>query len=88
METPNIPTAEEFLIEKGVANPIGETWRLDLSRDCYVQTEKDIHRAMIEFAKLHVQAALEAAKEIGNDFEGNETMNESILNSYPLDSIK
>ena len=48
----------------------------------------DVKQAMIGFAKMHVEAALKAAKEVGNDFEGNETMNESILNSYPLTNIK
>ena len=90
-----LPTAEEFLIHKGVANPIGEGWRLNLSRDCYVKTEKDIHTAMIEFAKLHVEAAL---KEVINNAEIDDydvhgqyspSINEdSILNSYSLDNIK
>ena len=69
------PTAEEFLSKN-----------IDyvLENDC----KEDVENAMIEFAKLHVEAALKAAKEVGNDFEGNETMNESILNSYPLSNIK
>jgi hypothetical protein len=78
-----IPTAEAFLIDKGVANPIGEIWRLDLSRDCYVQTEKDIHTAMIDFAKLHVEAALkEASLYTLMDFE------KELKDSYPLENIK
>ena len=89
-------TAEEFLIQKGIANPLGELWRLNLSRDCYAQSEKDIQKAMIEFAKLHVEAALKAASEgqIKKDIymmtEHGESMNwkESILNSYPLENIK
>ena len=51
-------TAEEFLIQKGIANALGELWRLNLSRDCYAQSEKDIQKAMIEFAKLHVEAMM------------------------------
>lgn len=48
----------------------------------------DVKQAMIEFARLHVEAALKSAKEVGNDFEGHEMMNESILNAYPLTNIK
>jgi hypothetical protein len=86
-----LPTAEEFLIYKGVANPIGEIWRLDLSRDCYAQTEKDIHTAMIEFAKLHVEAALkEATKCLPYDDKMNRSLldERAILNSYPPEKIK
>jgi hypothetical protein len=64
---------QEFLIEHFAAGIV------DIS---------DVKQAMIGFAKMHVEAALKAAKEVGNDFEGNETMNESILNSYPLSNIK
>ena len=48
----------------------------------------DVKKAMIGFAKMHVKAALKSAKEIGNDFEGNELMNKSILNAYSLSNIK
>ena len=97
-------TAVEFLIQKGIANPLGELWRLNLSRDCYAQSEKDIQKAMIEFAKLHVEAALKEAsenatinknkgqvtgREFGNVTDGSYSINQpSILNSYPLDKIK
>ena len=53
-----IPTAEEFMLSNRISNPIGETFRLNLSRDCHVKTEKDIQQAMIEFAKLHVEALM------------------------------
>ena len=44
----------------------------------------DIEKAMIEFAKLHVEAALKAAGDatLLYDFK------EDIINSYPLDNIK
>jgi hypothetical protein len=94
MET-KLPTAEEFLIHKGVANPIGEIWRLDLSRDCYAQTEKDIHTAMIEFAKLHCEAQAKAIIENVeiNDYDEHfqyspHVDKNSILKSYPLENIK
>lgn len=60
-----LPTAEEFLIEKKIANPLGERFRLNLSRDCHVQTEKNIQAVMIEFAKLHVEADLKEVSEKG-----------------------
>ncbi len=43
--------------------------------------------AMIEFAKLHVEAALKSAKEQANypDINGNYDL---ILNVYPLSNIK
>jgi len=85
----NILTAEEFLCTKGV-----DDGDMILST-----TIHDVRKAMIEFAKLHVEAALKAAAEkayIDNnhqqgcsfdsdDFEVNK---ESILNAYPLDLIK
>ena len=56
----------------------------------------DLEKIMIEFAKLHVEAALKAASEgqIKKDIymmtEYGESMNwkDSILNSYPLENIK
>lgn len=57
----------------------------------------DIHNAMIEFAKLHVQEALKQASEKVKLDDGDyisdgfyETMidKESILNAYPLENIK
>lgn len=58
-----------------------------------------IKECMIEFAKLHVEAALKEASvkaEIYYDYEGNTgseynteyVSKESILKSYPLDNIK
>jgi len=87
-------TAKEFLIEKGISTPINEKWRLNLSRDCYVQTEKDIQDAMIEFAKMHCEAALKAALEsipcLGSstDIATYEEVEDAVLNSYPLTNIK
>jgi hypothetical protein len=72
-----IPTAEEFL-----------------NRDeSGIFNEVDITHAMIEFTKLHVEAALKAA---ANNIEVNcdssdtfQSVNEqSILNAYPLINIK
>ena len=66
-----IPTAEEFLIKENLPTDI-------LSGD-------DINYAMIEFAKLHVEAALEAKDSYLNKHgmaeEGYDT-------AYPLTNIK
>ena len=70
----NIPTAEEFYFE---------------TTQCHIN-HRDIKRAMVEFAKLHVQAALEAATNLTNKSGIPRIVDnkDSILNSYPLDNIK
>lgn len=89
MENKIIPTAEEmiaFLEAKGLIFP-NEKERLRAKN------------AFIEFAKLHVEAALTEASENGQAFvngNGEWTSSnvtafinkDSILNSYPLDKIK
>ena len=78
-----IPTAEEFL-EDNLSNPT-KGW-----------SEK---KRLIEFAKLHVEAALKAAsenaeteEECGNPYDPEDYYyvvdRDSILNSYPLENIK
>ena len=59
-----IPTAEEILIKESILlKTIEESgnFPLNLTRDTHIGTAKDIKKAMIEFAKLHVEAALEEA---------------------------
>lgn len=84
-----IPTTEE-IIEK-----MTDYWQGGKAQ--YI--EKDVKSAMIEFAKLHVQAALEAAskkaktkEDIAIFAEGSYKTQvvdkESILKSYPLSNIK
>jgi len=72
----NLPTAEEFLIDKGfpghAKHGLMKSW-------------------MIQFAKLHVKAALkEAVKHLPYDDKMNQSLldERTILNSYPLDKIK
>ena len=78
-----IPTAEEIMQKHLDPHDC-----LRLSK-CYEMTLE----AMIEFAKLHVEAALKEAmykadeKEISS-MQVNEYYREQILNSYPLDKIK
>ena len=52
-----------------------------------------IFKAMVEFAQLHVQAALESALEdspygSSTDTVSYKDMKDAILNSYPLTNIK
>lgn len=54
---------------------------------------KNSIEAMIEFAKLHVEAALKEASEqaeIENDWDNQKgnISKDSILNAYPLENIK
>ena len=71
-----IPTAEDLLNK--------EYYHIVLdSKDTWVNVG-DIEIAMIEFAKLHVEAALKTAGDatLLYDFK------EDIINSYPLTNIK
>ena len=90
-----IPTVEEILIKESILlKTIEESgnFPLNLTRDTHIQTAKDIKKAMIEFAKLHVEAALEEAnrKVIVTYYydEGIRVNKDSILNAYPLTNIK
>ena len=84
MEHKNLPTAEEFL-RKNIDYVLSEN-------DC----KEDVENAMIEFAKLHVEAALKKASkkakiiDVGIDYAIMEFVvdKSSILNSYPLENIK
>ena len=57
-----------------------------------VINHKDIKKAMIEFAKLHVEAALKEASEKaewkGHTLAAVEICDYSILDAYPLENIK
>lgn len=76
----NIPTAKEY------ANSIYQEYPVS----------KEIHELMINFAKLHVKAALKEASEkaltkwASTDFYDNTKIvsKDSILKSYPLTNIK
>jgi hypothetical protein len=77
-----IPTAEEFLwngtiITQGDTEPYGR-----LPND-------KVPLVMIEFAKLHVEAALKKAAEIVEmEVEKDFLTKDVILNAYPLTNIK
>jgi hypothetical protein len=94
MQSNNIPTAEEFLstysIEYGDSK----------NNSRAIVKASEATNALIEFAKLHVKSALEAASDnatiddIGSPNGDGEWMycgivdKDSILNSYPLENIK
>jgi anaerobic ribonucleoside-triphosphate reductase len=67
-----IPTAEEV---------IAKIVKFESTNDTIECTVYSLSQVMIEFAKLHVKAALKAASEKTID-------KNSILNSYSLDNIK
>lgn len=90
-----IPTAEEILIkERILLKTIEESgnFPLNLTRDTHIGTAKNIKKAMIEFAKMHVEEALKQASEkattdgYGDGYAGIDE--ESILTAYPLENIK
>jgi hypothetical protein len=68
-----VPSAEEFATEyDSMRMPSG------------VSYQKEIAELMIEFAKIHVEAALKQAS-----YETNyDSLRADIINSYPLDLIK
>jgi hypothetical protein len=80
-----IPTAEEFINSN--LNP-QRSGRIDI-----IEIEHSV-RIMIEFAKLHVEAALKAASEnVKLTYDHYDDMaayvdRNSILNAYPSDNIK
>ncbi len=89
----SIPTAEEF-IENDYYH-----LHLDTDSTCLAS----IHDAMIEFAKLHVEAALKEAinnvriiddpnsycGNTGSEYPPDQILDtDAILNSYPLENIK
>jgi len=80
----NIQTAKEFVLNQNDGYLAGD------------YTPNEVYRIMIGFAKMHVEAALEAAsenaiaKENPSDFGTGEIWvdEDSILNAYPLNNIK
>jgi len=79
-------TAEEFLLDIVINNRNSFDLEIDWN------TTSDATKAMIEFAKMHVKAALEAASEKAECTESMEGMYEvrkrTIINAYPESNIK
>ena len=81
-----IPTAKEFLHQ---SKSLHDMW--DNTRGKGEWDEKAIINSHIEFAKLHVEAALEEAKKKSEDLMSHsweEEYEQEILNVYPLTNIK
>lgn len=81
----NVPTAEELLKDKTNFGTFGDMY-----------PREKVSEKMIEFAKLHVKAALKAVSEgawVDHRLDGAhgcdyEIDKESILNAYPLNNVK
>lgn len=84
----NIPTAKEFIISTELVV------KFDNTQGCIL--EEELPSLFIEFAKLHVQAALKAADDNADvtviDVDMTGTIwgvdSDTILNAYPLENIK
>lgn len=77
---------EEILVKNGVfQKPEISNFNLLIHRDCYILAQKNIKKAMIEFAKLHVEAALEVA---ANNSVKLSSTKDTVKNSYNLENIK
>ena len=72
-----IPTAEEFINENG-----------GFLKYSSAQEFVECQSLMIEFAKLHVEAALKEAKWRCDDVTNSEGLGLYVENSYPLENIK
>lgn len=88
MAKDKIPTAEDFLQEH---HQISHYY--DDKTDRMVCFDDDVKKAMIEFAKIHVKAALEEAStnvKVITDYDGvyQDVNRNSILSAYPLNNIK
>jgi len=78
----NIQTAEDFFTDNKIIPFHTDSFHM-----------KEIHKIMVDFAKIHVKEALEKAKKEYMFNEQNESDNPAfladvILNSYPLTNIK
>lgn len=77
-----IPTSEEFIREK---YKILSQTNNEFSEEIDEDSLKAATEWQIEFAKLHVEAAL---KDAANSGYWSKSMEQAILNSYPLTNIK
>jgi len=86
-----VQTAEEFFLNTYFSDSLSDDDK-KLWLECNRQAKESV-QIMIEFAKLHVEAALKEASEKATVYadEGgySEFVDEqSILNAYPLEKIK
>lgn len=75
-------TAEEFLQDTVIENNNS----FDIVSDLKITS--DVTKAMIEFAKMHVQAALQKVVDKIDVEDVINDDNTSILNAYPVSNIK
>lgn len=81
-------TAEEFLVKQGCQRMCCDNLECNGVGDFFEDVQP---KDLIEFTKIHVEAALKAASEnvtttrVYGDYKVNK---ESILNAYPLELIK
>ena len=92
MEDNKILSVEEILVNNEVfKEPEIKNFNLIFHRDCYMLAQRNIKRAMIEFAKMHVKAALKQASTIEVDGCGcgeSTIILDYMQNCYPLENIK
>ena len=92
-----LPTAETFFLNTYFSDSISDDDKR-LWLECNRQAKESV-QIMIEFAKLHVEAALKEASEnaetedvwegnTGSEYCDTNVNKDSILNSYPLENIK
>lgn len=86
-------TAREILVKNRVflTEDVNQHFNLDVTRDCYVKTQKDIVKSMQEYAELKCKELLEIVAEkadvniLGyNDYEVDK---DSILNAIDLETF-
>lgn len=75
----NILTAEEVL---------DDVWRKIHKKYPNSLWTKSAEQAMIEFAKLHVEAALKEANKVANNYVSPQSFGDALITSYPLTNIK
>jgi len=90
-------TALNILVKNGVfqTEDVSQRFNLDVTRDCYIKTQKDIVKSMQEYAKIKCQELLEIVAEKANiKTENSGGINEilvvdkdSILNAVDLETF-
>jgi len=89
-----IPTADTLLLEKAQVYTEDFDYEEMVGKDQVLDNRETITDIMIEFAKLHVEAALKEALESipclgsSSDITSYEEVEEAVLNAYPLTLIK
>jgi hypothetical protein len=87
-------TALNILVKNGVfqTEDVNQKFNLNATRDCFIKTQKDIVRAMQEYARLKCEELLEIVAEKAEVYrsEGgyeNWVDKDSVLNAVDLDEF-